>query len=119
MKCFYHPEADAIAICKNCNRGLCTACATDLGNGLACKGRCEAEVQSLLEVQQRAKTGYQKAAGAAGRMALWMALMGVMFLAVGLLTLKSAGPVMLVFGLFFLLGAAFQYVSARRFRRVD
>lgn len=119
MKCFYHPEADAVAICKNCNRGLCPGCAADLDNGLACRGRCEAEVQSLLEVQRRSKTGYQKAAGAASRTALWMALMGMMFLAGGLLTFKSGGPPMLIFGAFFLLGAVFQFISARRFRRVD
>lgn len=27
MKCFYHPERDAVAQCSQCHKGLCSACA--------------------------------------------------------------------------------------------
>ena len=29
MKCFYHPQQDAVAQCKKCSRGLCHHCATN------------------------------------------------------------------------------------------
>lgn len=34
MKCFYHSQADARGICKNCSKGLCEECAVDVGNAL-------------------------------------------------------------------------------------
>jgi hypothetical protein len=119
MKCFYHAQVDAVAVCKNCGRGLCPGCAVDLGNGTACRGRCEAEVQALVELQQRSKTGYQKAASAAGRTALWLSLTCLAFVAAGLVAWNSGGGMLLFFGAVFLLGAVFSYITARRFRRVD
>jgi hypothetical protein len=47
MKCFYHPQADAVGTCKNCQRGLCPACAAERAEGLACRGRCEAKVDAV------------------------------------------------------------------------
>jgi len=47
MKCFTHPETDAVGMCKNCYKGLCSACAADVGDGLACRDMCEASVISL------------------------------------------------------------------------
>ena len=88
-------------------------------NGLACRGRCEAEVQALVELQRRSKTSYDKAAAAATRTAIWMSLMGLVFVIGGLLTLKTVGVGSLIFGALFLLGAAFQFITARRYRRVD
>lgn len=51
MKCFVHPEVDAIGLCTACNRGLCGECAVDLRRGLACKGRCEHELRRLLDLR--------------------------------------------------------------------
>ena len=47
MKCFYHNGVDAVAICKNCNRGLCMECASEVENGVACKNRCEPAIEEL------------------------------------------------------------------------
>ncbi len=52
MHCFYHPDAAAVATCKSCQRGLCFACAVSLPNaeqplGMACKDRCENEVNEV------------------------------------------------------------------------
>ncbi len=47
MKCFVHRTQDSVGICKNCQRGLCTECAADCGNGLACKGKCEERVYKI------------------------------------------------------------------------
>ena len=51
MKCFEHPEVDAVGICTACDRGLCAECATDMERGLACKDRCEHEVRRLLDLR--------------------------------------------------------------------
>jgi hypothetical protein len=56
MRCFYHQDREAIGACKSCNKGLCAECAVDLGNGLACRGRCEADVQAVIRlVDQNSK----------------------------------------------------------------
>ena len=47
MKCFYHPSSEAVGICKNCPNGLCPECAADVGDGLACRGRCESKVTAV------------------------------------------------------------------------
>ena len=53
MKCFYDPSQDAIGTCKCCGRGLSADHLTDLGKGLACRGRCEEDVRSLVTLIHR------------------------------------------------------------------
>ena len=47
MRCYYHPEAHSCGVCKSCQRGICRACAVEVGRGIACSGRCESDVQAL------------------------------------------------------------------------
>ncbi|MDA8455694.1 hypothetical protein M4R22_13055 [Acidovorax sp. GBBC 3334] len=47
MKCFVHHGADAVGTCRACNKGLCPACAQDLGHSLCCRGDCEAKAHTL------------------------------------------------------------------------
>ena len=44
MKCFTHRSADAIGVCRACQKGLCADCAVDHKHALSCKGDCEDEV---------------------------------------------------------------------------
>jgi hypothetical protein len=37
MKCFLHPEAEAIGVCTRCGKGLCRECDVELGGKLYCK----------------------------------------------------------------------------------
>jgi hypothetical protein len=53
MDCFYHPAVAAVGICKSCGKGLCRACAVDLAHGLACRSRCENDVQALSSLIDR------------------------------------------------------------------
>jgi hypothetical protein len=119
MKCFYHPQLDAVAICKNCHKGLCADCAADLGNGVACKGHCEAEVLALLDLQQRNKTAYQKTAGSYTRLALWMGLIGCLILLGGVLSWNKGGSGGAVLGACLLAGAVIFYANGRRYRSVN
>jgi hypothetical protein len=115
MECFQHEGRPAVGSCRACFRGLCRGCAVDLGRGLACAGRCEDGVRALiasldqsLRIQNLsgnmvhgARTlwvGLTWVALAVGVFVIWLgrslphfrsvALLGVPFLAIGLLTLR-------------------------------
>lgn len=47
MKCFNHPQIEAIGICKNCSKGLCQECYVEQTDGISCKGRCEKMVKKV------------------------------------------------------------------------
>jgi hypothetical protein len=47
MICYNHPEEQAHGICKNCNKGICAKCSTDLGDGLACTASCIDNVEKV------------------------------------------------------------------------
>ncbi len=36
MKCFTHPQADAVAQCSQCQKGICTNCAHSIGGATLC-----------------------------------------------------------------------------------
>ncbi len=60
MKCFRHPDLDALGICRSCFKGLCGLCVVDVGNGIACKNSCEQSV-GLLNSQIAQAKGYATA----------------------------------------------------------
>jgi hypothetical protein len=49
VKCFYS-GTDAVGICKACGRGLSLAFAAEFPRGLACKNRCEEDVQRWIRL---------------------------------------------------------------------
>jgi hypothetical protein len=53
MKCFYDLSKDAVGTCKSCGRGISFDHLTDMGKGLACKGRCEDDVKALISLIDR------------------------------------------------------------------
>jgi hypothetical protein len=53
MRCFYHPQIEAVGICKHCQRGICHECASERDGGLACRGRCEASVDAVTALIRR------------------------------------------------------------------
>jgi hypothetical protein len=53
LKCFYHPNADAVGLCKHCQRGLCPACGAERDGGLACRDRHETEVDQVTALIRR------------------------------------------------------------------
>jgi hypothetical protein len=96
MKCFYHNSIDAVAICKNCSRGLCTECVSEVENGVVCKNRCEPaieEINAMLKKNREmmAKSGAivdrSKSLVASNRqvyvgLAIFLGCTGIMFLVV-------------------------------------
>jgi len=78
MECFYHEGVAAVGSCRSCLKGLCRRCANELEGGLACSGRCETMVRSVVAaIQQSAR--YQSVSTGLLRSArgLWLGLTAV------------------------------------------
>ncbi len=117
MRCFSHQDVDAVGTCKNCARGLCPWCAVDVGDGLACRDRCEQQVRTLNWVIRRNKTAHERTSGAYARVSLFYALVGSVFLAGGLIDWRGFSWVLLPAGLIFCLSAYMHYSTGKRFQR--
>ena len=114
MNCFYHPQTVAVAVCKNCSKGLCGDCASDVGNGMACKNKCEPEVRAMNEIITRSKTAYQKTGNFA-------AAIGGFFIICGLVAVAAMfiarDPALLVVGSFVLVAGAILFLFGRKIKR--
>jgi Flp pilus assembly protein TadB len=108
MDCFYHSGRRAIGLCRSCFRGLCGECATDLDRALACRNRCEEHAQALIRTldlssQQRGTVAARRLLSGLSVISLLVgvfvavlglrlpmyreiALLGIPFLLIGLLT---------------------------------
>lgn len=83
MKCFYHPQVDAVGICKNCSKGICVDCTVDVGNGIACKNstdKCGEEVRAVNTVINKNKMLSQRSGSAYSIYAIFLVVMGAVFL---------------------------------------
>jgi hypothetical protein len=58
MHCYRHDPIPAVGICKACFKALCSECAVDVGNGLACRGECEQKVDELNQMWDRSAKIY-------------------------------------------------------------
>lgn len=45
MKCYNHPDIDAVGMCKACNKGVCITCAQDENSGIACSKDCASKTE--------------------------------------------------------------------------
>jgi hypothetical protein len=115
MECFQHEGRPAVGSCRACFRGVCRGCAVDLGRGLACAGRCEEAARALIaSLDQSMRIQGLSGSMVHGAHTLWVgltwvalgvgvlvigfglslphfrsiALLGIPFLAIGLLTLR-------------------------------
>ena len=108
MKCYNHPESDAVAICKNCQRALCMNCAVDVTNGMACKDKCEREVKAGNELLSKGKTSVQNARYMSN--ANMFCIIGASFFGAGILSIivanNQGGFILLLIGLIFLIVTA-------------
>src|SRR5688500_5854852 len=116
MRCFNHHDVEAVGCCKNCSRGVCPGCAVDVGNGLACRDRCEAEVRALNRVIAQNKTAYEKTHSAYSRTALFYAMVGAAFLMGGLSDWRGFAWVLTPAGLIFLIAGYMYFSTGRKYR---
>ena len=40
MKCYNHPDVDAVGLCKKCLKGICHLCAIEHSNSIVCRDAC-------------------------------------------------------------------------------
>ena len=85
MRCFYHAAHEAVGICKHCNRGVCRECAREVGDSLACKGRCEGKVAEVNQLWGRAADTRRAAALNYRRHGVASIFMGILFACLGAL----------------------------------
>jgi len=120
MECFAHEGRPAVGSCRACFKGVCRTCAVDLGRGLACAGRCEEAARALIaSLEQSMRIQGLSGRMVHGARTLWsglawvalgvglfvlvwgltlpsfreISLLGIPFLAIGVLTLRVAGRV--------------------------
>jgi len=120
MECFAHDGRPAVGSCRSCFKGVCRACAVDLGRGLACPGRCEEAARALIaSLDQSMRIQGLSSGMVHGARALWsglawvalgvgvfvsiwgltlpafreISLLGIPFLAIGVLTLRVSNRV--------------------------
>ena len=119
MRCFRHPELDAVGICRHCQRGLCTDCAAQVNAVLACRDLHEQEVAKLTRMvateivqAERVQSGYV-------RNGIFYGLVGVIFAGLGISQLRFLGPQAIFFiivGTLLLYASVANFLEARRFR---
>jgi len=122
MRCFYHQDREAIGCCKSCGKGLCPECAVDLGKGLACRGRCEADVVAVIQlvdqnvrwtgemqsIMNRNRSVVKQARSTRFATGVYSSLAGVIFIILGAADMArfafifALGAVSLVYGIFLL-----------------
>ena len=121
MKCFRHPQSDAVGTCKFCFKGTCTECAKDSDVGVVCTPKCEEEVRSLKAMVDRNKQAFPLVARTHARNAILLTLFAVGFLAFSAIerTDSFMFPFFLTFGAIFGLGAIFSFLMGRKFTKAS
>ncbi len=118
MNCFYHPHNSAVAICKNCLRGICAQCAMEMENGVACKGKCEERVKLIIDLMDKQISVYKKTSKVFQRNAIILGLLAFLFLSAGILTElheRWSGVIYLGMGLVTALGSLFSFYNKRQY----
>lgn len=119
MRCFYHGDVEAVALCKSCGHAICHECCADVDRSAACRNRCEADVLALNEIIERSKTAYQKTGGAYTRSGVFLIVLGLVFAGIGAIGFLGDGePVyfLLIMGFLFAFYGITQIFTGRRFR---
>ena len=122
MHCFTHRDVPAIAICRNCSRGLCAACMTEFPDGVVCKGHCEArhkeDLQFSNSVRQRHSSLRSRSASTAYISGLWIGGVGLCFIFEGLREIRDTPfHFVTLAGLVMVGGGIYNMLDARRMRR--
>ena len=119
MKCYRHPQSDAVATCKYCSKGVCTECAKDTGVGIVCSATCEVEVRSLKALEENSKRLLPLASRTHRRNAVLFTLFGAVFITFSLIDRNDSFlfPFLLAAGVVILIGAGFSFLTGRRYAK--
>lgn len=119
MVCYYHPDRPAIGLCKHCQRGLCTNCAAEVEDSLACANRHEEQVNALDALTARNLLQAGRVGSVYRRNAVFYSLVGILFAGFGYYQLRFAGLqalFLLFIGLFLLYAAIANFLESRKYK---
>ena len=116
MKCYNHPETDAVGTCKSCSKGICHNCLSDTGNGIACTANCVQELTELNQLIESNKKAHQNAAGNTLITAIIYATAGFVFIFLGLIG-EGKYDVMYIVGLTVLILAFLAFKKSYNFSK--
>jgi hypothetical protein len=102
MNCFNHTNIAAVGVCKCCYRGLCSECTTDLGHGIACKGKHENEVTSINMIIEKNAQIYGAASKNSLATPIFYLAMGLVFAGYGLFSNNGARSFSIILGSVFI-----------------
>lgn len=83
MNCYYHSKETAVGSCKSCCKGLCIECAVDVGDGLACRGKCEDRVKVLNTIIGRSERTIEATGGVFRNAGVYFGLLAAVFIGGG------------------------------------
>jgi hypothetical protein len=120
MNCFRHQNSSAVGLCKTCFKAVCSECAADVGNGLACKNSCEEKVLQLNAMSDRALKiygiGKDRSRIPSTGVILWFLLAFAFWFLAGsnYLRLRQVDYPALVIAIVFTAGFGLAYLSSKR-----
>jgi hypothetical protein len=119
VRCFNHPEQNAIGVCKSCSKGICIACSADLGHGLACRDKHERNVEMLNAMIVRSSLVQVTTTRAKYVAPAFTAFMGLLFLGYGYVR-EGLGGFLTLLGIGFLAYSLVLFLANRKaWGRVD
>jgi len=115
MKCFTHPGADAVAVCRHCGRALCHDCSAEVDGSVACKGNCAARVMLYDDLLTKSHQAYQNAESSAVGDAIYWFVIGGLFILFGVRS--DHGDAFWFLGLVLLVTGIRSYIGYREQRK--
>lgn len=91
MKCYYHTDVDAVAICAACQRGVCSDCAVDVEFTTSCRDRCEERVTNYVALFTQGRQAYNANATSYKGIGVFSFLSGVVMAFLGGFTRSETG----------------------------
>lgn len=119
MKCFNHVDADAVGICKGCNKALCKECLIDVDNNISCKETCPTSIKEFNQLVKSVKTMQDKTSKVYQHNALGLTFVGLVFVFIGICSVYYinliSGAFIMSLGTLFLLWAFFNFLAYKRY----
>ena len=118
MRCFFHGDAEAVAVCKSCGRAICHDCSAEVGTSIGCRNRCESDVEALNAIIARSKKVYRDTSSVFRRNAFVFISIALLLGAAAFWFRDQGLDVGLTVGcFFFLIFGVLQVVKARRYSK--
>lgn len=86
MKCFYHPEQDAVGMCPQCGKAACRDCMKEVGGGILCKGCIAQRLQAVQAESKAVQQDRQATIDRAQRRLRTARIVFIAFLVIGIVT---------------------------------